>query len=305
MNFKIKKISGCVPAKGGESNSNKPSASKKTLSIKIPILISLVIAILLVVGIVKAISHIDFNVFLKIAGDELLTDEKGHTNFLILGTGDENHEGADLTDTIIVASLDDENKLVNMLSIPRDLYIEDDVVGSSKINEAFHYGKIYYDNEQKGLEYLTEKVEDITNIDIHYRVKINFQGFKDLVDALEGIDVYVEEAIYDPYYPKDETVLFETFSISEGQHHLDGETALKYVRSRKTTSDFDRAARQQQVIYAIKEKALQTETILNQEKIKKLLNALKSNIDTNLKVKEILTIGAMASDYSSESITQR
>ncbi len=293
MNFKVKKIS------------QTQSKKKLRLKIKIPILISVVIVIFLVVGIVKAVSHIDFNVFLKIAGDELLTDDQGHTNFLILGTGDKNHEGADLTDTIIVASLDDENKLVNMLSIPRDLYIEDNVVGSSKINEAFHYGKVFYDNELKGFEYLTEKVEDVTDIDIHYWVKINFQGFKDLVDALGGIDVYVEEEIYDPFYPKDGTVLFETFSISEGQHHLDGEVALKYARSRKTTSDFDRAARQQQIIYAIKEKALQTETILNQEKIKKLLNALKSNIDTNIKVKEILTIGAMASDYSSESITQR
>lgn len=302
MNFKVKKISGCVSAKSGKNNSPK---TKKTLTIKIPILISLVVAILLTIGIVKAISHINFNVFLKIAGDELLTDEEGHINFLILGTGDKNHEGADLTDTIIIVSLDEENKLVNMLSIPRDLYVKDDVVGNSKINEAFHYGSVYYDNEQQGLEYLIKKVEDVTNINIHYWVKINFQGFKNLVDALGGIDIYVEEAIYDPFYPKDGTVLFETFNISEGQHHLDGETALKYVRSRKTTSDFDRAARQQQVIYAIKEKALQTETILDQGKIKKLLNALKANIDTNIKVKEILTMGAMASDYSSESITQR
>jgi LCP family protein required for cell wall assembly len=320
MNFKVKKIRKSIPKRSKpvvpkivepnvldviEATRGEAKLTKKILKIKIPILISIAIVIVLVIGIVKAVSTINFTTFLKIAGDELVTDEEGHTNFLILGTGDKNHEGADLTDTIIVASLDDENKLVNMLSVPRDLYITDEVVGSSKINEAFHYGRIYHDSEQKGLEYLKEKVEEVTGMDIHYWVKINFQGFKDLVDALGGIDVYVEEAIYDPEYPKDGTVLYETFQISEGQHHLDGETALKYVRSRKSSSDFDRAARQQQVIYAIKEQALQTKTILDQQKVKSLLNALKSNIDTNISVKEILTMGAMAVDYSTDSITQR
>lgn len=316
MNFKIKKISKGAPKKLKKTEKiventeiseapKKNSKKQRIIKIHLPIAISILIVIALVIGIVKAISYINFTTFLKIAGDELLQDENGHTNFLVLGTGDKNHEGADLTDTIILASLDDNNKLVNMLSIPRDLYVTDEIVGSSKINEAFHYGRVYYDNEKQGLEYLKRKVEEITDIPIHYWVKINFQGFKDLVDAIGGVDVYVEEAIYDTSYPLDGTFEYQTFSISEGQHHLDGETALKYARSRKTTSDFDRARRQQQIIYAIKDQALKSETILNQEKVKKLLNALKSNIDTNLTVKEILTMGSMAADYSSDSITQR
>lgn len=304
MIFKVKKINN-KPSKTQSKASSPSPKTKRIIKIKIPIIISVVIVILLLVGIVKAVGNINFNVFLKIAGDELITDKYGHTNFLILGTGDKNHEGADLTDTIILASLDDENKLISMLSIPRDLYIKDKEVGNSKINEALHYGKIYYESEIKGIEYLKGKVERLTGTEIHYWARINFQGFKDLVDALGGIDIFVEEDIYDPYYPKDGTYLYETFSISAGQHHLDGETALKYARSRKTTSDFDRAQRQQQIIYAIKEKALQTETILNQEKVKKLLNALKSNIDTNIKVGEILTLGAIASEYGQDSITQR
>ena len=139
-------------------------------------------------------------------------------------------------------------------------------------------------------------------IPIHYWVKIDFDGFKDLVDAIGGIDINVEKAIYDPNYPKDGTYLYEPFSISAGQQHLDGNTSLKYARSRYTTSDFDRADRQQQIIYAIKEKALQTETILNREKISQILESLKNNIETNITIKELLTLGSLAGDYSSDKI---
>ncbi len=321
MNFKKRKISKHAPKKLKikQAEPKKLEASKnskgkedkkgektvKQMSIKIPIIISIVIIILLAIGIVKAVSNINFTVFLKVAGEELQKDTYGHTNFLVIGIGDKEHEGSDLTDTIIVASLDEESKLVTMMSIPRDLYIEDDEVGNSRINETFYHGKKYYDDEEKGFTYLKDKVEEVTGIEIHYWVKINFEGFKDLVDALGGIDIYVEESICDPYYPKDETFLYETFSIEEGMHHMDGETALKYARSRKTTSDFDRADRQQKIIYAIKEKALKTETILNQQKLKNLLNALKENIDTNIKIKEILTLGSMAEDFSKENINQR
>ena len=281
------------------------SYSTKKITISIPLITSVIIIIFLTIGIVKAFSNINFNVFLKLAGEELQTDPFNHTNFLILGNAGKNHEGGNLTDSIIVASLDNENKIVTMISIPRDLYVKDELIGNSKINEVYYNAKIHFDNSTDALSYTTEKIEEIVGVPIHYYVKINFDGFKDLIEALGGIDINVENAIYDPYYPKDGTFEYEIFSISEGQHHLDGKTALKYARSRKTTSDFDRADRQQQIIYAVKEKALQTKIILNQDKIKEILDVLKSNIDTNITIKEILTLGSMASDFSSESLTHR
>jgi len=316
MNFKVKKIRKKIkPRKKEEEFEQEPAKSTPSklakkfnagkYSIHLSIIIPVVIIALLIGGIVKAVSSIDFTVFLEIAGEELQTDAFGHTNFMVLGTGGGEHEGADLTDTIIVASLDNENKLISMVSIPRDLYIKDNEVGSSKINEVYFNAKNYYGSSISGLEHMKEKIEEIMGIPIHYWVKVDFQGFKELVDALGGIDVYVEESIYDPYYPKDGTYLYEPFSIAAGQHHLDGETALKYARSRKTTSDFDRAKRQQQIIYAIKEKALQTEIVLSQEKITELLETLKKNIETNIKIKEILTLGSMADDYSEEQISHR
>lgn len=279
--------------------------SGKKFKISIGLSISLLIIIVLMVGIVKAMSSIDFKVFLKVAGDDLKKDAYGHTNFLILGTGNKNHEGADLTDTIMVASLDDERKLVSMVSIPRDLFIKDTQFGNEKINQIYYTAKKKFANSTQGLDAMKQEIEKFTGVPIHYWIKIDFDGFKDLIDAIGGIDVVVKKPIVDPFYPRGETKGYETFSISAGPQHLDGETALKYARSRKTTSDFDRADRQQQVINAIKEKATKTETLLSQEKISNILSTLKENIDTNISVKELLTLGSMAPDYKTDQIQHR
>lgn len=328
MNFKIKKINNKPETEkkqkhitdkidDGKSSHKEAKISSSTLQeleikhsgkkfkISLGLSASLIIIFILMVGIVKAMSSIDFKVFLKIAGDDLRQDAYGHTNFLILGTGNKNHEGADLTDTIMVASMDDENKLVTMVSIPRDLFIKDTKFGSQKINQIYYAAKKKLGNSTQGLDGMKQEIEKFTGVPIHYWIKIDFNGFKDLVDAIGGIDVTVKKGIVDPFYPKGETKEYEVFSISAGPQHLNGETALKYARSRKTTSDFDRADRQQQVINAIKEKATKTETLLSQEKISKILDALKENIETNISVKELLTLGSMASDYKTDQIEHR
>jgi len=304
MNFKTRRINKEEPKPSKPILPPNP-LKKKNIHMHMGVFGSFIIIILLFIGIAKAIGSIDFKVFLELAGDKLQTDAYNHTNLLILGTGGGDHEGADLTDTIIVASLDKQNKLISMVSIPRDFYIKDDMVGNSKINEIYYNAKQYYGSSAEGLDHMKGKVETMMGIPIHYWIKIDFKGFKELVDAIGGVDINVETAIYDPYYPKDGTFEYETFSISPGQHHMNGETALKYARSRKTTSDFDRADRQQAIIYGLKEKALQTEIIFSKDKISKILETLKENIETNISVKEILTLGAMAGDFSKENITHR
>ncbi len=283
-----------------------PSTSGKSkMSPTIFIGITVFAILLLIFAIYKTISSIDFKPFLSIAGEELEKDAFGHTNFLILGKGGENHDGGDLSDTIIVASLDDENKLITMLSIPRDLWIRDELIGSHKINEFYFYAERYFGDDGEALEYTKSKIEEIVGAPLHYWAQIDFKGFTELIDALGGIDVIVQEDIYDPYYPLDGTYQYQTFSIKAGPQQLDGATALKYARSRKTTSDFDRARRQQDVIYAVKEKALQTEILFDGDKIAELLNTLKANIQTNINVKEVLTLGSIASDYNQSQITHR
>lgn len=310
MNFKAKKIRKTIPApkvpkkpEPLDQEAIEKRAQKRKFYLSLGA--SLAIVVILIFGIIKVIGSINFNILLKAAGEELKKDSYGHSNFLILGTGGENHDGGDLTDSIILASLDEANKLITMVSIPRDLYIKDATVGNSKINEVYYNANNHFKSSSEGLDYMKKKVETLMGTPIHYWLKVDFKGFKELIDALGGIDVYVESAIYDPSYPKDGTYLYETFSISAGQHHLDGATALKYARSRKTTSDFDRANRQQQIIYAIKEKALQTEILFSATKITEILETLKRNIETNITVKEILTLGSIAADYSSDQISHR
>lgn len=304
MNFKSKKIRNKIP-KVPKPSRQTHIGGKKKITIGLPVITSIVIILLLGVGIVKAFGSIDFTLFLRVAGDELQKDGFGHTNFLLLGTGGKEHEGGNLTDTIIVASLDNENKLVTMVSIPRDLYVKDTLVGSSRINESYYRAKSHYGSSAEGLDHMKKRVEEIVGVPIHYWIKVDFQGFKDLIDAIGGVDLYVNEAIHDPYYPKDGTFLYETFSLSAGEHHMDGETALKYARSRKTTSDFDRAERQQELLFAIKEQALKSEIIFSTEKITNILNTLKANIETNIQVKEILTLGSMITEYNEQQISHR
>jgi len=268
----------------------------------ISIILSIIAIVVLCVLIVKVILSIDFRTLLLAAGENLETDSNNHTNLLLIGTGGEDHDGADLTDTIIVASLDQEKETVSMISIPRDLHVKDDLLQSIRINETYFYAKEYFGSSEEGLAYFEEKIEELTGLEIHYHVKINFGGFKQIIDSVGGIELDVPESIYDPYYPKDGTLYYETFQVPAGYQHMDGETALKYARSRKTTSDFDRSKRQQQIIHALKNKALQTKVVLDKDKLTSLLSTIKDNLETNLKVREMITMGAIAGDYNSENI---
>ena len=318
MDFETRKIRTKPSLKDKLSARIASATEGKKIKINLPILIAITIILILCVGIAKAISSIDMSVILKIAGTDLKEDSYGHTNFLLLGSGGLNHDGGTLTDTMIIASLDNENKTVTMLSIPRDLWMKDKVIGNSKINEVYLNAKNHYEkinkvppktedskSNQQGMEHLRTKIEEILGIPIHYYVSANFDAFTDLIDAIGGVDINVEKAIYDPLYPKMGTTDYETFSMPKGLQHLNGETALKYARSRETTSDFDRSKRQQILIMAIKESALKANIIFSKEKISNILEIIKSNINTNITIEEILTLGSIAKDYSKDSIVTR
>jgi len=227
----------------------------------------LIIVVLFFYGCVALVQRIGLINIIGIFGEPLKQDQYGTINVLLLGTGNSEHDGADLTDTIILASIDQKNKLVPMLSIPRDFYVDvPELGGGMKINSLYEEGKKKF-SSLKGIEYLQTEVEKMTGMKIHYFVKINFNGFKDIVDALGGVDVYVDEAIHDTSYPLDGTILYQTFDLAAGQQTLDGNTALKYARSRKTTSDFDRSKRQQKLLFAIKKKAMTKAILLDSGKI--------------------------------------
>jgi len=313
MNFKTRKIrykrrsyiKDALKYLSGLFKHNK-TIEKAKHKTNLGLIISIIIVfVLFLYGCSAVISRIGLINIIGIFGEHLDTDVYGNTNVLLLGTGGGDHDGADLTDTIILASIDQSNKLVPMLSIPRDFYVNvEDLGGGQRINGIYEMGKDKYDSVT-GIKYVKEAVEEITGVDIHYYVKIDFAGFEDIVDSLGGVDVYVDEAINDPYYPKEGTIYYEPFYLPSGQQKLDGETALKYARSRKTTSDFDRSKRQQKLLFAIKEKAMKRDVLMNPGKISDLYGAVKSNIETNLSLGHIIELAKVSKDFSQENIISR
>lgn len=251
------------------------------------------------------IKTIDFSSLVFSFGKDLHKDDNKLTNFLLVGVGGSEHDGSNLTDTIILASLDQHNKLVKMLSLPRDLYIDDKLTGGQRINKLYDTYLVKYKNSAKAMGELEKTVSEMTDMPIQYYIKIDFNGFVKIVDALGGVDVNVEKAIYDNTYPLGETEKYTTFKIDAGPQHLDGETALKYARSRHTTSDFDRARRQQLLLAAIKEKAFSLELLTNPTKIQNLYNSVADSLETNLSVAEIIELAKLAKDINKDNIQSR
>jgi len=222
-------------------------------------------------------SKLDPAVF-KQAGD-------GRINIVAVGIGGDNHPGALLTDSIQIISIDTINKKVATTSIPRDLYVTIPGHGKGKINSAYTFGE--QDHTGGGGPLLREVVGNVLGIPISNFILLDFTGAQDIVDTLGGIDVTVPTAIYDPYFPDDATVGYAPFSISAGLHHMDGKTALRYARSRETTSDFDRSARQQIILAAIKKKALSIGVATNPAKISEIISTLGRHLKTDLQSNEL------------------
>lgn len=190
---------------------------------------------------------------------------KKTTNILVLGTH------ATLTDTIMIASVNPDLGTVSLISLPRDLFVH-----GRKINSVYNlYGP------HKIAEYATE----ITGLPIHKYVVVNLQAFIEIVDIMGGLKINNEKDIYDTLYPGP-NYSYTTFSLKKGEHILDGQTALKYARSRKSTSDFDRSKRQQQIIAAAIDKAKNFDFVDNIERLQEIYDIIAQNLDTNISVKE-------------------
>lgn len=294
-NFKLRKIRDEPPRKPISAQ------TKQNIAAALSILLLIVIIYWTSAQLLDALSGtrlIGFiaNTFAK----ELKTDNKGHTNILLVGIGGEGHEGKDLTDTLIVASLTTTNE-ISLLSIPRDLYTET-ILGPTRINRLYEKAKLKW-NSKEGLDFVRKTVQDILAIPVHYAIKVDFEAFEKTVDAVGGIDVVVEDTIDDSMYPKDGTYDFEPFFLEKGLQHLDGKTALKYVRSRKTTSDFDRSKRQQQALLAIKNKAKEKNIFEREGFLKDLYYSLTEHVDTDMSIRELLSLAKFASQWNSNALS--
>jgi LCP family protein required for cell wall assembly len=241
----------------------------------------------------------------EVNASELKGEGDGRINILLLGLGGVNHPGGTLSDTIMVASIDPQNKKIAFLSIPRDLYVPIEGYGSTKINYAHAYGEMYPQETGGGPAVAKETVSKILDLPIHYYVRADFDGFTQLVDELGGLTVDVQNAISDPYYPADNMVDYDPFYLNAGTQILDGETALKFARSRETTSDFDRASRQQQLLVAIKQKALSLNILTNPKKLVDILQIMGDHVSTDLQTWEIEKLVTLLKDVDTSNIVMK
>ncbi len=249
---------------------------------------------------------------LTIAGASPPTDAAGYTNLLLLGVGDKHHDGADLTDTMMIASIDPESRSVVLVSIPRDLYMTGSVdLPDGRINTLYVYEKSLL--RQKNKKLTDEELSDMAlrelgdiigkkfGVKIHGVIKTDFTAFVNTVDALGGVDVDVKQPITDYTYPIEEKVT-GLFHLDAGLQHFDGETALKFARSRHSGTDFDRSLRQQQLIQAISQK-LQTMNHLEQISFaKSVLNNVVSHFYSTLSTSELLGLTQIGTELSRENI---
>lgn len=264
------------------------------------VLVAVLAAGLLVSGVGKAMMSLQgmgISNVISVAGADLPTDEHGFTNILLLGQGHIDHDGKNLTDTIMVASIDPSTKSVVLLSIPRDVYfLHTENMGKGKLNSMYRDFRSYLifqkgmTEEEASIEALKELGAEIgRKIDrtIHHVVKVDFLAFIKAVDTIGGVDIDVPYDIEDLEYP-DEHFGYDPFIIQAGPRHLDGETALKYARSRHTTSDFSRSARQQQLLGAMAEKAKQEGMLTDPGVITSFMNIMQENVETTMTLRELI-----------------
>lgn len=227
----------------------------------------------------------------------VLTGDYDILNILLLGSDQRPGDQAYRTDTIIVVSVNRTTNTVNMLSIPRDLYVYIPGYGQDRINTAAIHGDLAR-WKGGGAALLAYTISYNLGIRVDRYARINFDGFKQIVDALDGIDVPVDCPLTDyrlasPKLDPNNEANYKMFTLPIGYHHMDGALALWFARSRETTSDFDRNRRQQMVLRAIWHKALEQNLLDN---LPSLWDQVTKIVDTNLTLVDAASLLPIALD---------
>jgi LCP family protein required for cell wall assembly len=215
-------------------------------------------------------------------------------NVLLLGIDRRGGKGwGTRTDTMIVVTVDPVNKTAGMLSIPRDLQLPIPGNGEDRINTANVYGTSQ-DYPGGGPALLKRTIESNFGIPLDYYIMVDFEGFERIIDTLGGIQVNVPKTLHDTQYPDPQPGDphgMKTIHFNAGLQQMDGESALEYARSRMSTSDFDRANRQQLILLAIREKALNLNLI---PKLPTLAATMADTVKTDMTLDEMLELAQLA-----------
>ena len=257
-----------------------------------------------------------FGTFERVFGDSAIGgpgDDPGSTsgprpaggeriNVLLMGIDSGPNRTQALTDSLIVVSLDPVGRTVSMLSIPRDLVdvpLGNGDVFAPKINSLLGYANRHgADFPQGGTRALQDAIGALLGLPMHYYAKVDLGGFVRMVDAVGGVDVRVARPLSDPRYGG--FGVGPGWSIDPGAHHLDGANALAYARVRRSDgeSDFTRAARQQQVLIALRDRAVAGGNLLFN--LPRLLDAVGDAVRTDLPPAMLPELAAMAEEIDGE-----
>lgn len=222
-------------------------------------------------------------------------------NILLLGIDRRPGEAfVSRTDSMMVISIDPQTDTASILSIPRDLYVQIPGYGQDRINTALVYGAREGDYLD-GAALAMQTVSSNLDIPINHFVMVDFGAFVRTIDLLEGIDVQVPYDINDSMYP-DMDYGYDPLFIPAGLQHFDGQTALKYARTRHADSDFNRAYRQQQVLFSARSKVLNLGLPQLLLRAPSLYREVESGIRTDLSLEQILRLAKTVGDIPSENM---
>ncbi|MFZ5932477.1 MAG: LCP family protein [Patescibacteria group bacterium] len=219
--------------------------------------------------------------------------KNGRTNILLLGKGGQGHEASDLTDTIIFGSIAHAPAGISLFSLPRDIWVP---AIRAKVNSAYYWGN--QKQENGGLILAKSTVEEMVGQPVHYGIVVDFSAFTKIIDVVEGIAVDVARAFVDEKYPipgKEDDLCdgdqefkcrYETLKFEKGLQVMDGETALKFVRSRNAQgeegTDLARIERQQKVLVAVRKKVLSAKILLSPKKLFSILKVVRGSVESDI-----------------------
>ncbi|MBQ3325633.1 LCP family protein [Candidatus Saccharibacteria bacterium] len=236
---------------------------------------------------------------------ELKADKNGRTNIVVFGTsgydmsgseGDGEHDGAQLTDSIMLVSIDQKEDDVAMISLPRDLYVGKTCTSTGKVNEVYYCANLTGQDEESGANALMNTMKDIFDVDVQYYVHLDWAALVQVVDSIGGITVTLDEDIEDTWT--------ETF-IKKGEPvTLNGERALGLARARHGTEmgDFTRGNSQQKILEAIQQKIVQNGLDLGSAL--GLVEAVGDNVRMNFTLEELKTVYSIAKDLDLSQMRQ-
>lgn len=247
----------------------------------------------------------------------LAEDDNGRTNILIFGTSgytmdEDAWDGAMLTDSIMVVSLDQDNNDAYMMSLPRDLYVRNNCPAlgktSGKLNEVFYCAYTIDKDEVAGAEALMAKSGEILGLDIQYYIHADWTALVQAIDAVGGVDVTIESDDPRGIYDSSTGIKYANGEVA----HLDGEKALALARARNHNygdyglagGNYDREKNQQKILAAFQQKAMSAGTLLNPVAINNLIDSLGNNLITSFETGHVQTLIDIASNLQADHIKQ-